>query len=205
MKKILSILFSSVILMSSANAAGMIGIKAGMGTLDGERTVDGKFGTASASKDHEYGAIFAEFEVNDMMSIGGEFIPLEATIDTKSTTAADSHANISDHATVYVLVPFADMFYAKAGYSRADVSVVANYVNTTVTDAPSSIEGPMIGIGAQLESPIPFLDVVRLEATYTDYGEMSITTTNTTGTTDTDRKTGEATQTTFTIGIAKSF
>ena len=63
----------------------------------------------------------------------------------------------------------------------------------------------MIGIGAQLESPIPFLDVVRIEATYTDYGSMSITTTNTNGTTDTDTKKGEATQTTLTIGLAKSF
>ena len=205
MKKILSILFSSIILMSSANSAGMIGIKAGMGTLDGTRTSDTKFNTASGSVDHEYGAIFAEFEVNDMFSIGAEYIPLEATIDTKATTSADSHANISDHKTIYVLVPIADVFYAKAGYSHADSSITANYANTTVTDQPDAIEGPMIGLGAQLESPIPFLDVVRLEATYTDYGKMSITTTNTNGTTDTDVKTGEAEQFTFTIGLAKSF
>ncbi len=63
----------------------------------------------------------------------------------------------------------------------------------------------MVGIGAQLESPIPFLDVVRLEATYTSYSEMEITTTNTNGTADKDTKKGEAEQLTFTIGIAKSF
>ena len=40
MKKILSIIFSSVFLMTSAYAGGMIGIKAGFGTLDGERTID---------------------------------------------------------------------------------------------------------------------------------------------------------------------
>ena len=205
MKKILSIIFSSVFLMTSAYAGGMIGIKAGMGTLEGERTIDAKHGLESASKDHEYGAIFAEVEINDMVSVGVEYIPIEATIDTKSTSAVDSHANLSDHKTVYVLMPFKDMFYAKAGYSHADASVQANYVNTTVTKAPSEIEGPMIGLGAQLESPIPFLDVVRLEATYTDYGKMSITTTNTNGTTDTDTRTGEATQLTFTIGLAKSF
>tara|TARA_B100001758_G_C18185911_1_gene491979 strand:- start:37 stop:612 length:576 start_codon:yes stop_codon:yes gene_type:complete len=191
--------------MTSAYAGGMIGIKAGMGTLDGERTSDAKFGTESASKDHEYGAIFAEFEVGNSISIGAEYIPYEATIDTKASANVDSHANLSDHKTLYVLYPFADMFYAKAGYSHADASVVANYVNTTVTDAPDSIEGPMIGIGAQFESPIPFLDVIRLEATYTDYGDMSITTTNANGTTDTDTKKGKATQTTYTIGIAKSF
>ena len=92
-----------------------------------------------------------------------------------------------------------------AVYSHADAKVTANYTNTTVTDSPDDISGPMIGIGAQFESPLPFLDVVRIEATYTDYGSMSITTTNTNGTTDTDTKKGEATQQTLTIGLAKSF
>ena len=47
MKKILSIIFSSIFLMTSAaNAGGMIGVKAGVGELDGDRTTDGKFGTA---------------------------------------------------------------------------------------------------------------------------------------------------------------
>ena len=206
MKKILSIIFSSIFLMTSAAyAGGMIGFKAGVGELDGDRTEDGKFGTASGSVSSEYAAIFAEFEVSDMFSVGAELIPIDAIIDTKSATSADSHAKITDHKTVYVLASIGDTFYAKAGYSHADANVTANYVNTTVTDSPDSISGPMIGIGAQLESPIPFLDVVRIEATYTDYGSMSITTTNTNGTTDTDTKKGEATQTTLTIGLAKSF
>ena len=174
MKKILSIIFSSLFLMSSAYAGGMIGIKAGYGELDGERTVDADHGQQSATVDHEYGAIFAEFEVTDMVSIGVEYIPLEATFDTKSTTTADSHATVEDHKTIYVLVPIGDVFYAKAGYSHADASVVANYTTTTINSAPDSVEGPMIGFGAQLESPIPFLDVVRLEGTFTSYDEMTI-------------------------------
>ena len=206
MKKILSIIFSSIFLITTAaNAGGMIGVKAGVGEIDGERTEDGKFGTATGSVSSEYAAIFAEFEVSDMFSVGAELIPMDAIIDTKAGTAADSHAKISDHKTIYVLASFGDMFYAKAGYSHADATVTANYVNTNVTDAPDSISGPMIGIGAQIESPIPFLDVLRVEATYTDYGSMSITTTNLNGTTDTDTKKGEATQTTLTIGLAKSF
>ena len=206
MKKILSIIFSSIFLMTSAaNAGGMVGFKAGVGEIDGDRTEDGKFGTASGSVSSEYAAIFAEFEVNDMFSVGAEIIPMDAIIDTKATTAADSQAKISDHKTIYVLASFGDMFYAKAGYSMADAKVEAKYVTTTIGDAPDSLEGPMIGIGAQLESPLPFLDVLRVEATYTDYGSMSITTTNTNGTADTDTKKGEATQTTLTIGLAKSF
>ena len=206
MKKILSIIFSSIFLMTSAaNAGGMIGVKAGVGELDGDRTEDGKFGTASGSVSAEYAAIFAEFEVTDMFSVGAELIPIDAVIDTKANTSADTHAKISDHKTIYVLASIGDIFYAKAGYSHADAKVTPNYVNTTVDSAPDDISGPMVGIGAQLESPLPFLDVVRIEATYTDYGSMSITTSNTNGTKDTDTKKGEATQTTLTIGLAKSF
>ncbi len=207
MKKILSIIFSSIFLMTSAYAGGMIGVKAGYGTLDGERTIDADHGLASGSIDHEYGAIFAEFEVTDVISVGVEFIPLTATIDTKSGTTADSHATLEDHKTIYVLVPLGDTpLYAKAGYSHADATVKANYTTTTINSAPDAVEGPMIGLGAQFESPIPFLDVVRLEATYTDYGKMTIDSTSTgSGESDVDTRSGEAEQITFTIGLAKSF
>ena len=207
MKKILSIIFSSVFLMTSAYAGGMIGIKAGFGTLDGERTIDADHGLASGSVDHEYGAIFAEFELTDMISVGVEYIPLQAIIDTKSTTTADSHATIENHKTIYALVPMLDTpLYIKAGYSHADATVVANYTTTTITSAPDAVEGPMIGLGGQFESPIPYLDVVRVEATYTDYGKMTINSTSTgSGEDDNDTRSGEAEQITFTIGVAKSF
>ena len=38
MKKIVTILFTSLFFMSTAYAGGMIGVKAGMGELDGTRT-----------------------------------------------------------------------------------------------------------------------------------------------------------------------
>ncbi len=205
MKKILSIIFSSAFLMTSAYAGGMIGIKGGFGELDGTRTEDSKFGKQSASVDHEYGAIFAEIELANNISVGVEYIPMQAIIDTKSSSNVDSHAIIENHTTIYALKRFGDTFYAKAGFSQADAEVKANYTTTTINDHDDTVDGPMVGIGAQLESPIPFLDVVRLEATYTKYNEMEITTTNTTGTADKDTKKGEAEQLTFTIGIAKSF
>ena len=96
--------------------------------------------------------------------------------------------------------------YIKAGYSHADATVVANYDTTTITSAPDAVEGPMIGLGGQFESPIPYLDVIRVEATYTDYGKMTINSTSTgSGEDDNDTRSGEAEQITFTIGVAKSF
>ena len=206
MKKILSIIFSSIFLMTSAYAGGMIGVKAGFGELDGERTEDADFGSQSGSVDHEYGAIFAEVETGAGFSVGVEYIPIEATIDTKAD-GADSHAKISDHKTLYVLKQFGNL-YGKIGYSHADIGVTANYNDASVTTIDShsdAVEGPMIGIGAQFDSPIPFLDVVRLETTYTNYDDMEITTTSTNGTGEQSTKRGEAEQITFTIAIAKSF
>ena len=209
MKKILSILLASSFLACSAYAGGMIGIKAGVGTLDGERTIDPSHGVATkntGSIDSEYAAIFAEFSVNDNVSVGIEVVPMKGIIDTKAATTTDSQVTIQDLVTAYALVPFGDTpMYGKVGYSHADLSVVANYTTVTVGSHSDSLEGPMIGIGAQFDSPIPFLDVVRIEGTYHMFDEVEITTTNTNGTADTHTKKGEAELMTLSLSLAKSF
>jgi hypothetical protein len=185
----------------------MIGIKAGLGTLDGTKTVDPSHGVATnttGSVDSEYGAIFAEFSLNDRFSFGLEVVPMSGIIDTKATTAADSQVTVEDLITAYALVPFGDTpAYGKIGYSKADLSVVANYTQTTVNSASDSLEGPMIGIGAQFDSPIPFLDVMRLEVTHHRFDEIKITTTDTNEAAQT--KKGDAELTTLSLSIAKSF
>ena len=105
MKNIVTILFASIFLMSTANAGGMIGIKAGVGDLDGTRTssVDAKGGASSASVDSEYGAIFAEVNLADNIAVGLEIVPMEGVIDTKSTTGTDSQVTVEDLMTLYVL------------------------------------------------------------------------------------------------------
>ena len=67
MKKILSILFgASLLLATSAQAEGMIGIKYGTGELDATKNAytagSTDYASASKAKDNEYGAIFAEIE-----------------------------------------------------------------------------------------------------------------------------------------------
>ncbi|MBT3902761.1 MAG: hypothetical protein HOF20_07890 [Pelagibacteraceae bacterium] len=208
MKKIVTILFTSLFFMSTAFAGGMIGVKLGAGTLDGERTVDPSHGTtngASGSVDSEYAAIFGEIS-GEKFAVGLELVPLEGKIDTKATTTTDSTVTISNLATVYALVPFGSSpIYGKLGYSRAELSVKANYTTVTVGAHSDNLEGPMIALGAQFDSPIPFLDVIRVEATHHMFDEVSITTTNTNGTGDTHTKKGEADLTTISLSLAKSF
>ena len=209
MKKIISILIASSFLACPAYAGGMIGVKVGHGDLDGKRTVDGSHGIttkAEGSISSEYGAVFAEFSVSDMFSVGVELVPFDAVIDTEASTTTDTHATISDFTTLYALVPMGgDGVYGKIGYSHADLAVQANYNTVTVGAHSDSLEGPMIGLGIQFDSPLPFLDVLRVEGNYYDFDTVNITTTNTTGTAQTTSKEGEAELMTISLSIAKSF
>ena len=208
MKKIVTILLTSLFLMSAANAGGMIGIKAGVGSLSGERTEDPSHGVAtnsSGSIDSEYAAIFAEVEAGSMVSLGLEIVPLEAKIDTKASTTTDSTATIENFKTLYALVPVGSNFYGKVGYSHADLSVKANYDTVTVNSSSDTLEGPMVGIGVQFDNPLPLLDILRIEGNYHKFDELKITTTNTTGTAQTTAKKGEADLMTLSISLAKSF
>tara|TARA_Y100000389_G_C17382504_1_gene475147 strand:+ start:886 stop:1191 length:306 start_codon:yes stop_codon:yes gene_type:complete len=92
--------------------------------------------------------------------------------------------------------------YFKAGYSHADIGTVTNSNGTTVNSQDDSLQGPMIGVGFQSNVLGNGL-IARLEATYTDLEDVSITTTSN-GASNT-KKTGSADITTFSISIAKSF
>ena len=208
MKKILSIIFSSVFLMSSAYAGGMIGVKIGHGELEGTRTSthDSSGGSKSASRDNEYAAIFAEVSINDgPLSLGFEVVPMEAKIDADPGTSTDATAIVENLKTVYALYSYDTDFgaiYGKVGYSHADADASTSYTNTTLSDISDSLEGPMIGIGAQFSVPTPIIDVVRLEGTFTQFDDVSITSKSNDST---HVRTGEAELITYSISLARSF
>lgn len=205
MKKIISILLASSFLAFSANAESMIGVKLGWGKLSGERTEDPSHGITSEAEgnvDHEYGAIFIETSLTDMVSVGLEWVPLEGHISTKDATASDTTALVSNLKTLYALVPFGSA-YGKVGLTHVELGVDSNYTQNTVNEFDDDAYGATIGIGAQLDSPIPFMDVVRIEGNYTKFQEISITTTDTNH--DSIKKSGEAELMTLSLSLAKSF
>ena len=219
MKKILSILFgASLLLATSAQAEGVIGIKYGNGELDATKNSYTAGGTTYASgskaKDHKYGAIFAEIAIPALegLSVGFELIPFTATIMLENPKEAQTGAELSDHTTLYGQYMYSmgnGGVYVKAGYAMADIGDISQTSNpsvasakTTVNSQSNSLEGPMIGIGYQ---SMEFGDgfVARAEATYTDYDDISVTTTSN-GSTSV-KKTASAELTTFTISLAKTF
>ncbi len=211
MKKIISILFVSALFTVSAHAGGMIGIKYGNGDLEGTKEAytagSTSYSAQTNSKDHEFGAVFAEVNLpNHPVSLGVEYIPYTATVSVDGNSS-DSHLELSDHTTLYALISkgIADgdaSAYFKIGYAMADIGGIKTYTTTTVNSNDSSLEGPMIGVGVQSEA-FGFGMVARLEATVTDYDDVSVTTTS--NGSSSVKKTADAELTTFTISLAKTF
>ena len=207
MKKIITILITSLFFTISANAGGMIGVKAGLGDLEGTRTSNTEVsGSKTGSVDHEYAAIFAEANVSDMISLGFELVPLKGQISTKDDTATDSKVTVKNLKTVYVLASRETSFgsvYGKLGYSSADITPQSNYGHT-FSDASDALEGPMLGIGAQFSLPTPVINILRLEATHTMFDDVKVTSADVDGV-NSETRTGEAELTTFSISLAKTF
>ena len=157
MKKVISILFASLLFAASAHAGGMIGVKYGNGDLEGTQNAytagSTTYNAQTQSEDHEFAAIFAEVGIGDSpISLGLEYIPFTATV-TVDGNSSDSHLELSEHTTIYALLSKGlgeGSVYLKAGYAMADIgNVTANYATTTVNSFDDSLEGPMLGIGVQ--------------------------------------------------------
>ena len=211
MKKIISILFASLFLSVTAHAGGMIGIKYGTGELEGtkEAYTAGSNSYSSETKDvsNEYGEIFAEVNIGDTpMSVGVAFIPYTATISVDGNSS-DSHLELSDHTTIYAQlnhpIDNGGSMYVKAGYATADIgNVTANYATTTINANSSELDGIMLGVGLQ-SAELAFGMVARVETTWIDYDDVSVTTTS--NGSASVKKVAETELTTFSISLAKTF
>ncbi|MDC1463843.1 hypothetical protein N8449_06095 [Alphaproteobacteria bacterium] len=200
---ILSVLFT---LTTSAFAGGMIGVKYGKGDLEGNAKAYGQYNAQSASKDSDFGAIFAEVNIKESpISVGIEFVPLDANISLDGHQSNVS-ANVSDYRTLYALAMH-DLtkfsVYAKLGYSQADIGkATVNDTQTTYVSQSGELEGMMYGVGIQSQE-LPFGLVARAEYTLTQFDDISVTTTSNGATAV--KKTADGELTTMTISLAKSF
>ena len=213
MKKITTLLITAIFSLStSAFAGGMIGVKYGNGDLEGNAKSYVAGGTTYAaetgSKENEYGAIFAEVNVMDSpLSLGVEYVPFDADISLNGKNANVS-ANVGDYTTIYALamkeLPNGNAsVYAKLGYSMADIGTVkANDALTTINSNSSELEGMMYGVGIQSKE-LDMGIVARAEYTFTEFDDISVTTTSN-GSTSV-KKTASGELSTMTVSIAKSF
>ena len=211
MKKLTILTFSILFTIStSAFAGGMIGVKYGNGDLEGNAKSytagSTSYAAESGSKDNEFGAIFAEVNIKESpISVGLEYVPFDADISLNGDASGVS-ANVSDYTTLYALAMHElneVSVYAKLGYSMADIGTVKpNDGQTTINSSSDSLEGMMYGVGVQSKE-LPFGLVARAEYTFTEFDDISVTTTS--NGSASVKKTADGDLTTLTISLAKSF
>ena len=213
MKKLTILLITAVFtLATSAFAGGMIGVKYGTGELDGNSKAytagSTDIAAQSGSKSNEFGAIFAEVNVKESpISVGLEYVPFDADITLNGSTSGAS-ANVSNYTTLYALamaeIPNGNAsVYAKLGYSMADIGTVkANDALTTINSNSSELEGMMYGVGIQSKE-LDMGIVARAEYTFTEFDDISVTTTS--NGSASVKKTASGELTTMTVSLSKSF
>lgn len=204
LKKI-AILISSVFLISSANAADFgfnIGgsITAGVFEVDGAKetftgTHSGVGGStlsknASAEGDeakklYALGSIFTELTINDKFALGIDYVPhaIETNqVENKQSVGSAAptltnraEVNIEDITTIYASYYLTENFYAKAGYLKADV-LTKEVLDTGGAYPNTDLDGLVLGLGYEKDLASGLF--VRLEASYTDIGGITVTNTN---------------------------
>ena len=189
MKKLIIAISSAILLATSAfsmdlrpsvGISGSVAVYAATGT---EKNFNNA-GTAvdTTTDEHgafvaEYGSIFIEAALNDVVSIGVDYVPMD--FETPENVSQEDESNsrtvsarIDDLTTVYAKlnVPLGGT-YLKVGYSQADVTSKENggsgnsYGNDTTT-------GYTVGLGYNHE--VAGGVSIRLEVTGTDFSDVQV-------------------------------
>tara|TARA_B100001093_G_scaffold138713_1_gene131272 strand:+ start:614 stop:1261 length:648 start_codon:yes stop_codon:yes gene_type:complete len=215
MKKIISILFASIIFTTSAFAGGLVGVKFGQGELEATKksvvnvTPSPDDVGETNSIDNIYGAIFAEVNLNESpVNLGFELVPLTGTVSVVNDDS-DASVELSNLKTIYALaakeLDNGASVYAKIGYSHADIdNAKQSSGNNTINSFDDALEGPTVGIGFQSPENSRGL-VFRAEATHSEFDDVQVKTTRKPDNLVETKKANDITFQTFTISVAKTF
>jgi len=200
MRKISLIIFSILFGSAVANADSTnIGLKVSYGNMEasGSHTTNsgsiaygGTAVSASGDADFPFGSIFIERQISAGsmdVALGLDINPTTQEVDKLGGgDGFDATVDMGNLYTAYIQPMLASngnvTFFAKLGYSQADLDIKditrqATTAGTASTDGNTSksLEGPMYGIGVNVSLESSF---VRLEATRTDFDEISHTNSN---------------------------
>lgn len=184
---ILSISF--MLLVAKANADVRFGLSAAYTQIeaDGTETEGGEKNSGSASNDVIVPSIFVEFS-GEKYGVGLDYIPLDADVSNKTKSRTDTEtsvtgtatttstsrtqkaqAEITDHFTLYATMALTDTFYLKGGMAQFSLNT-AESLGTGSKYGNVDVDGIVFGFG--------FTDGnSRLELAYTDYEDISLTST----------------------------
>ena len=156
--------------------------------------------------DESYGSVFVELSVNDMLSVGVDYVPM--TFDTPKNTSNEDQSNqntvyaeFEDLTTVYAKLnlPLGGT-YLKVGYSTVDV-LTKEIISSGSTYGDVSTDGMTAGIGYAQE--VSGGVSIRAEITGNEFS--SVSTTNGKTTNKTEIKVQDMIGVRGTISLVKSF
>jgi hypothetical protein len=215
MKKILTIIISSLFLFSTANAErGInIGISGNLAVFHatGSETEGAEKSTEDATGVAGYASIFVEKELGPI-SVGLDYVPSALSSETANNdrldikgvgTASTAVTNkvkvdFEDLTTLYVSVNTPLGVYVKAGLVQVDVNTKET-LGTGSTYGNTDMDGHMFGIG--YNNSLDNGMFMRFEGTMMDFGSASVTGSNTDNKVSISKLEGASAK----ISIGKSF
>ena len=155
---------------------------------DGTETEGGETNNGSADHNVIIPSLFAEYAYSDTISVGLDFIPLKADVSDKAKSRTDTEtsvtgaggptstsrtqsaqAELSNHVTLYSHYMITDAAYVKAGVAFVQLKTDES-LGTGSKYGNEDIYGGVIGLGAKSGNS-------RFELVYTDYEDVSLTST----------------------------
>ena len=157
-------------------------------SADGNETEGGEVNNGSAEHNVFIPSLFAEYAYSDTISVGLDYIPMTADVSDKvkkrsdtetsvtgtvtTTTTArtqTAQAELSNHVTLYSNYMLSDAAYVKAGVAFVQLDTQES-LGTGSNYGNEDIYGAVIGVGAKSGNS-------RFEIVYTDYEDVSLTST----------------------------
>ena len=187
MKKIVTLVFSAFFLSSIASAEMKYGLTGSLTFIDatGSETEGGEKTNGSADNVVVVPSIFLEYGMGNL-AVGLDYIPLDADVSsrakkrtdvetsvtgtaTKTTTTRNqsAQASLEDHITLYANYMLNDEYFVKAGIAQVTLSTDES-LDTGSAYGNVDIDAYLIGLGYASGNG-------RLELVYTDYEDISIT------------------------------
>ena len=191
MKKIIVFLITSMFFFGHASAIGLsVGVSGSTAVFhaEGSENENSEISKEDATGVANYTSVFAEVSINDMFSIGADFVTESLASETSETVVYDKttsdtrtaktnkvQVDFDNLTTYYVSVNLTPGLYVRGGAVTVDV-ITNESLGTGSTYGDTNMEGTVLGVGYNrtLDSGIFF----RVEGNYMDFGSESLTATN---------------------------
>jgi len=189
-KTLLVIMITMLTFVGKSYAEMTYGVSLGLTKInaDGTETEGGETNDGSADHNVIIPSLFAEYAYSDTISVGLDYIPLTADVSDKAKSRSDTEtsvtgtatttttsrtqsaqAELSNHVTLYSNYMLTDTAFVKAGVAFVQLETQES-LGTGSNYGNEDIYGAVIGIGSKRGNS-------RFELVYTDYEDVSLTST----------------------------